>query len=655
MTSIADREHATPADFVDLFEPIAINSMQLKNRIVMPPMFTEFASATGEMTERLIQYHVERAKGGVGLIIVENTCIDWETGRALGNPIRLDDDIYIPGWHDLAVAVHRYGAKIASQVHHAGRQRTVGPRQPVAPSPIPCKVCGTVPRALTGDEIEKVIQQYVEAAVRTKRAGLDAVQIHGAHGYLLTSFTSAYTNRRTDRFGGTLDNRLFVPLEIVRRMRVVLGPDFPIIYRLSAIDGMEGGLTLDDTLYFARRLEEAGVDCIDVSAGTYETSQWIFSMAGQVVGMNVPFAEAIKRVVKVPVAAIGRLGSHPEVANQILREGKADLVNFGRSLLADPYLPNKLKEGHPEDIRPCLACGECSEHQDRLLRVACAVNPRLGHEWEPGVEKAGKVKRVVVVGAGPAGMEAACVAAERGHQVTLVERSSRIGGQVVEAGAPWFKEYMPKLVDFYHTCLRKACVDLRLNAPATKQTLMLLQPDVVIVAAGATETRPPIPGGGGSNCFMALEVLAGNTEGVGQTVVIVGGGEVGLETALFLAHGGRKAIVLEMLGYVGGDVNSQYRAYLARLLDDYGVEVRTNHEVKEITPRGVVARDNSTEGPPTPISADSVVTATGFRPNTDVYEELRDSAAEVYNIGSSVKVGRIMEAVSDAQFVAMRI
>ena len=654
VTNISGREAELPADFAELFKPIAINSMQLKNRIVMPPMYTEFASANGEMTERLLRYFVERAEGGAGLLVVENTCIDWETGRGWCNPIRLDDDIYIPGWHDLAAAVHRHGAKIASQLHHSGRQNTVAGQQPVAPSPVPCKVCRKMPRALTEVEIESIIQRYVDAGVRSKQAGLDAVQIHGAHGYLLSNFTSPHTNRRTDRYGGSLDNRLFVPLETLRRLRAALGPDFPIIYRLSAVEGIEGGLTLDDTLYFAQRLEEAGIDCIDVSAGIYETPRWTISMTGQPVGMNVPFAEAVKSVVDVPVVAIGRLGNHPEFANQVLRDGKADLVNFGRSLLADPHLPNKLREGRPEDIRPCIACGECSDHIDRMSRVTCAVNPRLGHEWEGRLAQAAEAKRVVVVGAVPAGMEAACVAAERGHQVILLERDGRIGGQLVEAGAPWFKEYMPKLVSYYGTRLGKTGVDLRLSTQATKESLAALRPDAVIVAAGAVETRPRIPGVERSHCFQALDVLDGAAL-VGQAVVVVGGGEVGLETALFLAQAGKKVMVLEMLGSMGRDTNGPYGAYLAQLLDERGVEVRTAHQVKEITPQGVVASDTRAGGAEVLIEADSVVTATGLQPCIGVYEALKDSAPEVYNIGSSVKVGRIMEAVADAQFVAQNI
>lgn len=378
-------------------------------------------------------------------------------------------------------------------------------------------------------------------------------------------------------------------------------------------------------------------------------------VTGQPAGANVPFAEAIKRVVGVPVVGIGQLGNHPEVAEQIIREGKADLVNFGRALLADPYLPRKLKEGRREDIRPCLACGECSEHQSRLLRVACAVNPQLGHEWETGTKEAKNAKRVVVVGAGPAGMEAACVAAERGHRVTLLERSGRIGGQLVEAGAPWFKECMPRLVSFYQTRIQKTAVDVRLNTPATKQILASLRPDAIIVAAGAAETQPPIPVEGSLGCFNALEVLAGSVGNVGRTVVVIGGGEVGLETALFLAHQGRKVVVLEMLGFVGGDVNSQYGVYLMQLLAEHGVEVRTDHEVQKITAEGVIVIDKRAGGPVILVEAESVVTATGFRPNTQVYTELKQSAAEVYNIGSSVKVGRILEAVSDAEFVARRL
>jgi 2,4-dienoyl-CoA reductase-like NADH-dependent reductase (Old Yellow Enzyme family)/thioredoxin reductase len=643
-----------------LFRPIKINNLELKNRIVMPALNTKFGSEWGAVTERMIDYYLERARGGVALITIENTCIDWPVGKAGTNPIRADDWKFVQGLHDLAEAVHPYGTRIATQLQHPGRQgssmTSAEGQQLVAPSPIPCLPTGAeMPHELTVAEIEALVGKFVTGAAITRTAGFDAVEIQGAHGYLITEFMSPYTNQRTDEYGGDFEGRMKFPLSIVEGIRGNVGPDFPIIFRLSGDEFIEGGMTLEDTKRIARRLEAAGVDALSVSAGIYESPPWysrIFPTMGMPVGCNVPLAQEIKKVVKIPVIVAGKLGN-PLLAEKVLRAGQADLIAIGRALLVDPELPRKAREGRLDDIRPCLYCNEyCSGNISRMWRISCQVNPSLGQEKEYRIKPAEKAKRVLVVGGGPGGMEAARVATLRGHRVTLCEKGESLGGQMIPASVPQFKRPIAEQVDYLKNQVRKLGVKVQLGKEVTPAFVKRLRPDVVVVATGATPIIPNIPGVRRKKVATAIEVLLGEKR-VGKKVVIIGGGEVGCDVAWFLAEKGKKVTIVEMLLGLATGMNMFSQLYLLDKLTQLGVETLIGTTAKRITKEGVVAVHMN--GETRLIEGDTVVLATGFRPDNKLEKELRGTAPEVYAIGDCAQAGKIGGAIHSAARVAREI
>jgi 2,4-dienoyl-CoA reductase-like NADH-dependent reductase (Old Yellow Enzyme family)/thioredoxin reductase len=643
-----------------LFEPIKIGKLELKNRIVMPALNTKFGTEWGAVNGRLIDYFVERAKGGVGLIVIENTCIDWPAGKAGTNPIRADDWKFIQGLHDLAEAVHLYGARIATQLQHPGRQgsslTSAEGQQLVAPSEIPCLPTGAeMPHALTIEEIEVLIGKFIMGATITKAAGFDAVEIQGGHGYLITQFMSPYSNKREDEYGRDFEGRMRFPIGIIEGVRMVVGPDFPIIFRLSADEYVEGGLTLEDNKLIVQRLEAAGVDAISVSSGIYESPPWysrIFPTAGMPMGCNVPLAQEIKKVVKIPVIVAGKLGN-PVLAEKVLREGKADLIAMGRALLADPELPRKAYEGRFEDIRPCIYCNEaCIGNISRMWRISCVVNPALGREREYAIEPAKRKKRVLVVGGGPAGMEAARVASLRGHKVTLYDKAKTLGGQLIAASAPQFKEPIGDLAEYLENQVEKLGVKVKLGTEVTPALIKRLKPDVVILATGAIPIAPKIPGTQANKVATAIDILLGRKR-AGKKVVIIGGGEVGSELAWFLAEKGKKVTIVEMLGGVAMDMNMFSRFYLLDKLAELGIEMLINTTAQQVTDKGVVAVDM--EGNKQVIEADTVILATGFRSNNGLERKLKGTIPEVYTIGDCVNPGKIWGAIDSASRIARLI
>lgn len=555
--------------FKKLFEQIQIGRMELKNRIVMPAMCSKFGTELGAVNQRLIDYYVERAKGGVGLIIIENTCVEWPRGKAGASPIRIDDWKYVSGLHDLAEIVHSYGAKIATQLHHTGRQNSTLCTEGVeliAPSPVPCLAMGgEMPRELTVEEIEQMIDKYVQGAHRTLSADFDAVELHGAHGYLISQFMSPLTNKREDEYGGDFEGRMRFPLEIIKRIKAIVGPDFPIIFRISGDEYIEGGLTIEDTKKIAKRLEEAGVHCISVSAGIYEADpSWfakIYPPSAMPKGCYVPLAEALKSVVNIPIIVVGRL-SDPLIAEQTLQEGKADLIAMGRGLLADPYIPLKIAENRLEDINPCLYCNQgCYGNLFKMWSIQCDVNPALGQERDFQIEPASEAKNIMVAGGGPAGMEAARVLALRGHKVTLYEKEGELGGQIRAGSVASFKEPLGDLLKYLRTQLSKLNVRVERNIGVDPKLISKVKPDVLVIATGGVPIIPDIPGVDGENVVLATDVLLGRKT-VGDTIAVIGGGEVGVEVALHLAENGKKVYIVEKEFALLLELNTVNRLYL---------------------------------------------------------------------------------------------
>ena len=644
-----------------LFEPISIGKLELRNRVVMAPINSHLGTELGAVNDRLIDYYTERAKGGVGLIITDAMCIDWPLGKAGTSPLRIDGWNYVDGLHDLTEAVHHYGAKIAAQIHHAGRQNSAAVctegQQLVAPSAIPClPTGGDMPRELTVAEIEELINKFILAAQRAKAAEFDAVEVHGAHGYLITQFMSPYSNQRTDEYGGDFEGRMKFPLKIVEGIRAAVGLDFPILFRMCADEYVERGLTLEDNKRIGQLLVAAGVDALDITSGIYESPPawhaWIYPIYDMAPGCRVYLAEEIKKVVSVPIIASGRLGD-PLLAEQVLEDRRADLIAIGRSLLADPELPGKAAEGRLDDIRPCIYCNEgCLGSQSHLWHIRCSVNAAVGKERQYQIKPAEKRKRVLVVGGGPGGMEAARVASLRRHKVTLVEKDRELGGQLLAASVPGFKEPIRDFVKYLKTQLKKLGVKVELKRRATPDLIKQRTPDAVILATGAAPIIPDIPGAKGKNVATATEILLGKKK-AGDKVVIIGGGEVGCEVAWHLAEQGKKVAIVEMLYSLASDMNMFSQLYLQNKLAELGIEIRLGTTAQEINDRGIVAVDM--EGNRQEIEADTVVVAMGFESENSLERKLKGKVPELYTIGDCVKPGKIQGAVHDGARIARLI
>ncbi len=641
-----------------MFEPAFFGPLEVKNRLVMSPMGTRMASEIGGVTERQIAYYVERARGGVGLITTEVTCVDQPLGVSGPTNLTLHDNGYIGGHNELVEAVHAHGARIICQLMHAGRQtRTASIKglQPVAPSAIPCKFLNVMPRALAIGEIEEIVQKFIDAAQRVKTAGYDGVELHGAHGYLIAQFLSPVSNQRTDRYGGDLERRMNFPLEIVRGIRKAVGPHFPISFRLSADEFLEGGVTLEESRKIAPRLEEAGVHVLSVTAGAFDTMPKMIESMSYEEGWKIYLAEEIKKTVKIPVIGVGAIRT-PAVAEKIFREGRVDFLALGRALVADPYWPNKAKEGRADDIVKCLSCntGCIGGRVFRDLHLRCAVNPVAGREREFGtLLPADKKKKVLIVGGGPAGMEAARVARARGHRVTLAEKSAKLGGQLRLAAVPPGKDKIKGYYEYLIRQMKKLKVKVQLKQEVTLAYVQKLKPDVVIVATGAKPWVPDIPGSQSRKTVKAWDILEGKKKIEASTVVVAGGGTVGCETALFLASQNRKVIVAEMLGDLALDMEPINRMDLLVHLQEAGIEVRLEKKMKEITEKGVVFSDPG--GREEFIPADWVVLALGARPDHALCAKLAGKVPELHVIGDSGKVGKIIDATYDGFRVARLI
>ncbi len=648
-----------------LFSPIELGAVELRNRIIMPSMEAALTGEDGTITDRAIRFYETRARGGAAMIIPSSTAIAAE-GRVTPFAPGIWDDSFIPGWASLASAIHRHGSKLVVQVSHGGRQASVPGVETVAPSAIPSpplfrmtyatvtpKVA--VPRELTGEEIEDLIQQFGEAARRARDAGADGVEIHGAHGYLIAQFLSPYSNKRIDAYGGTIDGRLRFAVEIIKRVRAKVGPDFLIQFRMSAEEPTPGGLQLRETKVMVPILVEAGLDAISVSAGTYNLDGYhVFCpLPMDPLGTHYERAAALKEVSTVPVAAVGRI-KDPLVAEQILREGKVDLIAMGRALICDPDLPNKAAAGHLDDIRPCLSCGlGCGVYFMSGRGMTCTLNPEAAKEEEMVITPAEKTKNVLVVGGGPGGLEAATVAAKRGHRVTLMEKSDRLGGQWRIAAVPPLKQDITAGIKYLVAQAEKAGVTIEMNREVTPETIDDLKPDVVVVATGAAPVVPDIPGVRNEIVTTAIDVLAGRVP-PGNRAVIIGGGQLGLEIADYMREReAERLVVVEQLPEAGVGLLASFARDLLSRLRQFGATIMTSAAVKEIIDDGVVVnRDGKDE---TIKGMDSVILALGVEPVDTLSEVIKGKAAEVYVIGDAKEPRNALEAVGEGAAVGMKI
>ncbi len=638
--------------FQALFQPIKIGSMEVRNRFVVPPMGTNFPNDDCTVSDRLIRYHRENARGGFGLITIEVTAVA-PTGKAIIREPGLWCDEQIEGYRRLADAIHEHGAKMSVQLHHAGRQTmsaVIGGKQPVAPSALPCPFCQEVPHEMTTAEAYEMIDCFIEAAVRARKAGADAVEIHGAHGYLIAEFMSSYSNRRTDEFGGSFYNRMRFPLLIVEGIRRRLGNDYPIIFRISGEEKTVGGRAIAETRAIARMMEAAGVNAMHVAAGAYGSLEWIWGCFDSPLAYMADFAEQVKRSVGIPVIAVGRIND-PYIAEELVASGRVDMVSIGRQSIADPHFPNKILAGELEEICPCIGCHQgCTERMLKNLGIGCVVNPFAGYEGVREIVRAETPRKVYVAGAGPAGMVAAWILAARGHEVTLFEKSGQVGGCYRIAAYPPGKGDLAKAIHYFSYMCGKYGVTVRLNTPLTRQAVTDGKPDAVILATGSVPLTLPIPGMDGAALLAATDVLQGRAV-TGKKVLIAGGGLIGVETADYLSEYGRDVTVVEMRDEIGIDVNMMVKITLLRRLRQYGVKALTGAEIKAFYADGVTyEKDGETVGLR---GFDSVVLAMGRVAYNPLEAELRGTVPELYVIGDAEKAGKIFEATDRAAELAL--
>ncbi|MFH1756907.1 MAG: FAD-dependent oxidoreductase [Pseudomonadota bacterium] len=640
-----------PTPFPLLFSPISIKGLLLKNRIVMPPMCTSFATVGGVVTDRLIGYYQARAEGGVGLINIEFSYIH-PTGKVFEHMLGIYDDRLIPGLRRLAQSIQQQGAKVIIQISHAGRRThsdVIG-CLPVAPSPIP-RLNGETPRELSLPEIEEMIHDYIQAARRAKEAGFDGVMIHMAHGYLIQQFLSPLSNQRMDRYGGDWGGRSRFAWEILKGIRQEVGNDYPVTCRICGDEFLRGGIDLPAAVQLSRLLEANGIDAIEVSAGTHETPQVMSAPPYFPMGFLAHLAGGIKKEVNIPVGSVGRIHD-PRLAEALLEQGKSDLIAVGRALIADPEWPNKAYQGRIDDICPCVSCNQgCNDRMYYQQDISCTVNPGVGREITFALTPARKKKKVLILGGGPAGLETARIAAMRGHRVSLYEKEKELGGQLRIASAPPAKEDLEKLRKFFLREVERLGVKVRYGK-IDKKTIAKLSPDFIVVAVGGKPMELEGYGFKDGKVISAWEVLSGQKP-VGKRVMIIGGGQVGLETADFLLNQGKEIIILEMLKRLGQDMSPRARKMVLERLSQIGVEILTETKAMLVKEDGVVF--NRAGVVDQVRGVDSVIVAVGTARQQVGIRGLEKMGLPMRWIGDCSVPRKAFEAIHDGFLVGMEI
>lgn len=658
-----------------LFTPVSIGKCRIKNRFAMAPMGPlGLSDAEGGFNQRGIDYYTERAKGGTGLIITGVTFVDNEVEEhgmpncpcPTHNPVQ-----FVRTGREMTERIHAYGAKVFLQMSGGFGRVTIptnlGEFPPVAPSPIPHRWLDKTCRELTKEEIRTIVEQFGKGAFNAKRAGFDGVQIHAVHeGYLIDQFAIALFNQRTDEYGGSLENRLRFAREIVQEIKKTCGADFPVTLRYSpksfikdfrdgALPGeefVEKGRDLDEGVEAAKLLVSYGYDALDTDVGSYDSWWWSHPPMYQKKGLYRPYAKLMKETVDVPIICAGRMDD-PDMALEAIENGETDLISLGRPLLADPDYVNKLRSGRQTEIRPCISCHEgCMGRIQEYSMLNCAVNPQTCRERATALKPAYSPKKVMIVGGGVAGCEAARVLALRGHKPVIYEKGSRLGGNLLPGGAPDFKEDDIALADWFGVMLDKLNVPVHLNTELSAEQIKNADADAVILATGSTPKMFSL--GADDKVYSAAQVLMKEKE-AGKKTVVIGGGLVGCETALWLAQQGKDVKIVEALDQilaVNGPLCHANSEMLERLIPFNGIEVITNAKAKSYDGKRltVEAADGEKQ-----LACDSVILAVGYQENNALYQELQFEIPELYVLGDAKKVANIMYGIWDAFEVASHI
>lgn len=647
--------------FPMLFSAGNIGNLVLSNRIIMAPMGSNFASATGEITDAMIAYYQERARGGAGLIMVENSNVDYSRGQSSATHVRIDDDIFLPGLHALVDAIHREGSKIGIQLNHVGGAGRKTFNGPFAPSSIKFAFTPDAPPPieLSIDDIEDIIYKFGQAARRARVAGFDMVQVHGGHIYLIAQFLCPTTNKRTDQYGGTLDKRMKFAVDVVKEVRSSVGTSFPIAFRLNGDSFLPDGLTLDDAKKIGQALERASINALDITCGGVGpvgsiTFSSITEPASYAQGWRTYLAAEIKKVVSVPVVTVGVIRD-PEIAEKILENGKADFIAIGRGLIADPEWPRKASAGNTRSIRKCISCNEgCLSFRMKGWRINCTVNVVAGRERELGaLEPAPVPRRICIVGAGPAGMECARIAQQRGHHVSIYEKQKYCGGQLRFASVPPGKDKLNWLIDYLTFQLIATGVEVHTGSQLSAEQILAMDFDALVVATGARPIVPENLVAPGIDAITAHDVLSGSVKIMGEKVIVIGGGAVGCEVAAYLAQDNKQVTICEMLSNLAEDMLAHDRGDLIRVLQKAGVRICLDSTITSVDNNGVTFK--AKDGNEHELHTTSIVLAVGVRPVNELAIQLENRIPEMHIIGDALHCGRIINAIYEGNMLGRRL
>lgn len=658
-------------EYKNIFSPIEIRGMKLRNRVVMPPIGSNFASVTGEVTEEMMKYYELRAKGGTALIIVENACVDYPMGTNGTKQLRIDNVQFVPGLYELVERLHNYGCKACIQLNHAGASAyglRLDGQQPVSSSNIPSKTGGTIPRPLTKEEIVEIAKKYGEAAARAQLAGFDCVEIHAGHSYLLSQFLSPLFNDRTDEFGGSPENRARFAAMVIDSVRECVGPRFPISLRISADDMLEGGNTLEDSIEMIKYLGEK-VDVLNVSVAQNDNLYLQHDKMCLPEGWRTYMARALKEKFDKPVMTSGNIRT-PEIAEEILARGDADLLIMGRGLIAEPYWVNKVANGQEHLIRRCISCNiGCADH--RLAKsqpIRCTVNPDLLFEDAYKEKQIKKPTKVVVIGGGTAGLEAACSAAEVGCNVTLFEEKDRLGGLAWMIGTIPAKEKVHYFTEYLENRVKELKnLNVRLNTRATKEELDKLNPDLIINATGSKPLLPPIEGlhdhvdKEGSKIKSTFGFI-NNITSFGEDlkdkkIAVVGGGAVGLDVVEFFAHRGAEVTCIEMLPVIGKDLDTNTKLDMYNMMKVHNVDQRLSTKLKKVNADSFTVENP--DGQIENITLDYGFICLGMRSEhsqlSEISKYVEQKGIDLMNVGDSERVRRVIDGVREGRNVVKKL